>query len=88
MMNGLDYAYFTAPHWVVGFGHSCNKGAIAMRCPVHGFFYAFRFMVDGVMGSRKAWRFLCPLDQPVTLSAALVWSLWLVVLSPQQRNQS
>ncbi len=42
-----------------------------MRRPVHGFFYASRFMVGDVLGSRKARRLLGPLCQPGTSSAAI-----------------
>jgi len=60
-----------APHWAGGFGRSYMSGAEALRRPVHGFFCAFRFMVDGISGSLRAWRSPDPLDQPVILSAAL-----------------
>jgi hypothetical protein len=67
----LRYAMFAAPHWVVGFGRSFRKGAEALCHKVHSFFYALHFsMVGGVMGSREACRFLFPVDQPVTSSAA------------------
>lgn len=52
-----------------GFGHSFSKGATAMHRLVHGFFNAYSFMV-GVLGSPRACRLLCPVDQPNT-SAAL-----------------
>lgn len=44
-----DYAFPASAKSEVGFGHSINKGAYAMRRQVHSFFYAYSFMV-GVMG--------------------------------------
>lgn len=60
----------TVPHWTGGFGRPVRKGAEAMRRTVRGFFYASRFLVGGVLGGREACRFLFPVDQPITSSAA------------------
>jgi hypothetical protein len=57
-----------------------------MRRPVHGFFYASRFMAGGVLGSRKARRLLCPLFEPGTPSAAICFEAFVGGLKPLQRS--
>lgn len=64
------YANRTVPHWIGGFDRSQSSGAEVMRRKVHGFFYASRFMVGGVLGSREARRTLSPVCQPDTSSTA------------------
>ena len=51
-----------------GFGDSEIQGAGYALSLVHGFFYAYHFMV-GVMGGFRACRFLDPVRQPVTSTA-------------------
>ncbi len=61
--QALDYASPTAPHWVVGFdllkSHGVSRISAVFLCAKS----QFTVMLDWV-GSRKAGRVVCPVDQP------------------------
>jgi phage anti-repressor protein len=57
-----------------------------MRHKAHSFFYASRFMVGGVTGSRKAWRSPDPLVQPATSSTAQSLDAFVGGLKPLVRS--
>jgi len=53
-----------------GLENPCSQGARAMRRKSYGFFHVPTVLVGGVLGGRKACRFLDPVSQPNTSSIA------------------
>ncbi len=83
------YALTTAPHWAGGFRIPCSQGTEAMCRKVRGFFYASRIsMAGGVLGSREAGRFLDPVCEPDTSSAAQGFASPVGGFKPQSRSLS
>lgn len=83
--NGFILAR-TAPHWAGGFCRPKFPGAEVMRRQAHGFFYASRFMVGGVLGGLKACRILDPVCKPDTSSTAICFAALVGGLKPQSRS--